>query len=32
MQLHFPAERFGEPFEGLVISEIGGVARHCVRL
>jgi hypothetical protein len=32
MQFDFPAERFGEPFEGLVFSEIGRFDRHWVRL
>jgi hypothetical protein len=32
MQFDFAAERFGEPFEGLVVSAIGRFGRHCVQL
>jgi hypothetical protein len=32
MQFDFAAERFGEPFKGLVFPAIGRFCRHCVRL
>jgi hypothetical protein len=32
VQFDFPAERFGQPLEGLVFSEIGRFDRHCIRL